>query len=193
MNVPAGSGGVTGSDFSYDELYGRARAYVPLWRVGHETHVLALQAAGGASSGPQGRLGRFGVGGASGMPEDVTGFTLFGGGFVPLPVRGYGEFSRFGRWAWAATAEYRFPVALVHRGLGPWPFHLDRVVGSLFADVGNAWEPTPRGSPLTSVGAELSARMLALYNGSLLLRTGFAVPLVGAEDPSVYVRVGMPF
>ena len=48
MNVPAGLGGVTGSDFSYDEPYGRARVSVPLWRVGHETPVLALQAAGGA-------------------------------------------------------------------------------------------------------------------------------------------------
>jgi len=193
LNVPAGLRGTTGSDYSYDELYGRGRAYVPLWRVGHETHVLALQAAGGGSFGPQGRLGRFGVGGASGSAEDVTGFTLFGGEFVPFPVRGYDQFSRFGRWAWAATAEYRFPVALVHRGLGPWPLHLDRVVGSIFADVGDAWEPTPRGRPLTSVGAELSARLLALYNGSLLLRTGLAVPLVRGHDPSVYVRVGMPF
>jgi hypothetical protein len=193
LDVPTALRGVTGSDYSYDELYGRARAYVPLWRAGHETHVLALQAAGGSSFGPQGRLGRFGVGGASGSPEDVTGFTLFGGELVPLPVRGYGEFSRFGRWAWAATAEYRFPVALLHHGLGAWPLHLDRVVGSLFTDVGNAWEPTPRGDPLVSVGAELSARLLALYNGSLLLRTGLAVPLVGTGGPSVYVRVGMPF
>jgi hypothetical protein len=193
LNVPVGQRNATGRDFSYDEVYGRARAYLPLWRVGHETHVLALQGAGGASFGPQGRLGRFGVGGASGTPEDVTGFTLFGGGFVPLPIRGYYEYSRFGRWALAASAEYRFPVALVHRGLRSWPLHLDRVVGSLFTDVGSAWDPTPRGDPLVSVGAELSARMLALYDGSLLLRTGLAVPLVGSQGPSLYVRVGLPF
>jgi outer membrane protein assembly factor BamA len=180
-------------DLSFDELFGRLRAYVPLWRIGHETHVLALQAGAGAAFGPQARLGRFGVGGASGSPEDVTGFTLFGGSFVPLPVRGYESFSRFGRWAWATSAEYRFPIALVNRGLGAWPMHLDRLVGSLFTDVGNAWEPNPRADPLVSVGAELSAQFLVRYDAPILLRTGVALPLVDGSGASVYLRVGLPF
>jgi outer membrane protein assembly factor BamA len=185
--------GVSGADLSFDELYGRVRGYLPLWRAGHAVHVLAVQAAGGAAYGPQGRLGHFGVGGAAGGAEDLTGFELFGGDPVPLPVRGYDVASRFGRWAWAATAEYRFPIALVHRGLGAWPLHLDRLVGTLFTDVGNAWAPNPRGDPLVSIGAELSADLLVWYDSPSLVRTGVAVPLVAGGDPTVYVRVGLAF
>jgi hypothetical protein len=138
-------------------------------------------------------VGHFGVGGASGTPEDATGFTLFGGGPVPLPVRGYEQFSAFGRWAWAGSAEYRFPIALVNRGLGAWPLHFDRLVGSIFLDAGNAWEPGPQGDPLMSVGAELSTQLLALYDGPLLLRTGFAVPLTVGDGTRLYVRAGLAF
>ena len=193
LGVSAAQQGATGLDFSSDELFGRVRAYVPLWRVGHATHVLALQAGGGAAYGPQGRLGRFGVGGAAGRPEDVTGFTLFGGSRVPLPVRGYELSSRFGRFAWAGTAEYRFPIALINRGVGAWPLHFDRLVGSLFADVGNAWEPNPRRDPLVSVGAEVSAQLLGRYDSPVLVRTGLAVPLVDGDGAGVYLRVGLPF
>jgi hypothetical protein len=193
LDVPAGDRGVTGLDFSLDELFGRVNAFVPLWRSGHATHVLALQVGGGASFGPLGRVGRFGVGGSSGSAEAVTGFSLFGGNFVPLPIRGYEQFTRFGRWAWAGSAEYRFPVALVNRGLGAWPLHLDRVIGSLFADVGNAWEPNPRGDPLVSVGAELTAQFLVGYESPLLLRAGVGVPLSQGDGVAVYVRVGLPY
>ena len=193
LEVPGTEQGETGLDFSFDELFGRLRGYVPLWRAGHATHVLAIQGGGGAAFGPQARLGRFGVGGASGTPENVSGFTLFGGGFVPLPVRGYERGSRFGRWAWAATAEYRFPIALINRGVGAWPLHFDRLVGSLFTDVGNAWEPNPRRDPLVSIGAELSAQLLGRYDAPVLVRTGVALPLVEGDGASVYVRVGLPF
>jgi Tol biopolymer transport system component len=193
LGVPPPDQGVDGLDFSYDELFGRLRGYVPLWRVGHARHVLALQAGGGAAFGPQAAFGHFGVGGASGSPEDVTGFTLFGGSLVPLPLRGYGQARRFGRWAWAATAEYRFPIALVNRGLGAWPLHFDRLVGSLFTDVGNAWGPNPREDPLVSVGAELAAQLLGRYDAPLLLRAGVAVPLTAGDGVGVYVRVGLPF
>jgi hypothetical protein len=193
LGVPSVAQGVSGLDYSFDEVTGRLQTYVPLWRVGYATHVLALRAAGGATYGPQAAFGRFVVGGATGSPEQVSGFTLFGGSSLPFPVRGYGVGSRFGRWAWAATAEYRFPLALFNRGLGAWPLHLDRVFGSLFADVGNAWEPTPRGDPLSSVGAEVSTQLLARFDKPLLLRTGVALPLVGSPGASVYVRVGLSF
>ncbi|MGD8287705.1 MAG: hypothetical protein PVI31_03645 [Gemmatimonadota bacterium] len=193
LNVASGGNGVPGSDLSVDELFGRLRGYVPLWQIGYARHVLALQVATGAAYGPNASFGRFGVGGASGTPEPLTGFTVFGGNAVPLPIRGYEVASRFGRWAWAASAEYRFPLALVNRGLGAWPLHFDRLVGSVFFDAGNAWEPGPRLDPLTSVGAELSVQLLGRYDVPLLLRTGLAVPFARDVDPSVYVRVGLPF
>jgi outer membrane protein assembly factor BamA len=185
--------GVVGEDLTFADLTGRARGYLPLWSGGHATHVLAAQIAAGAARGAGAQRGHFGVGGASGAPEDVTGFELFGGSYVFLPVRGYPTYSRFGRFAWAASLEYRLPIALFNRGLGPWPLHFDRVVGAAFVDAGDAWSPYPRIGAIASSGAELTVGFLAWYNTTVLLRTGVAVPWVGGADPQVYVRMGLPF
>lgn len=193
LGLDAADAGVIGVDRSVDELTGRVRGYVPLWRGGFATHVLGLQLAGGVASGPNAEFGYFGIGGASGAPEDVTGFELFGGSFLLLPVRGYAPSSRAGRRAWAGSAEYRFPIALIHRGLGAWPLHFDRVLGSLFVDAGNAWDPSPVGDPLASVGAEVTLQLFGLFRSSLLLRAGVAQPLVAGDGPQVYLRAGLPF
>jgi Tol biopolymer transport system component len=194
LGLDAADAGVVGVDRSFDEVTGRGRGYVPLWGgPGHATHVLALQVAGGTAFGPNAQFGFFGVGGASGSPEDVTGLELFGGGFLLLPVRGYAPSSRAGRHAWAGSAEYRFPIALLNWGLGAWPLHFDRVLGSLFVDAGNAWDPSPLGSALTSVGGEVTVQLLGLFRSGLQLRTGVAVPLVAGGDPEIYVRAGLAF
>ena len=193
LGLPDVDRGVVGTDRSFDEVVGRVRGYVPLWGGGFARHVLALQLAGGSAFGPNAQFGFFGVGGASGAPEDVTGLELFGGSFVPFPVRGYGPVTRAGRHAWSGSAEYRFPIAQLHQGLGAWPLHFDRVLGSLFVDAGNAWEPSPVGDVLASVGAEVTLQLLGLFRSELQLRTGLAVPLVSGGGPEAYVRVGLAF
>jgi Tol biopolymer transport system component len=193
LGLRAGEAGVVGVDRSFDELSARARGYVPLWGGGFARHVLALQVAGGSAFGPDAQFGHFGVGGASGEPEDVTGLELFGGRFLLLPVRGYAPASRAGRYAWAGSAEYRFPIALLNWGVGAWPVHFDRVLGALFVDAGNAWEPSSLADPLASVGAEVTIQLLGLFRSSLLLRTGVAAPLVQGDGPQVYVRAGLSF
>jgi hypothetical protein len=185
--------GVVGIDRSFEELTGRVRGYVPLWGGGHARHVLAVQVAGGLAFGPDARFGFFGVGGASGAPEVVTGLELFGGSYLFLPIRGYAQSSRAGRYAWAGSAEYRFPVALLNRGLGAWPLHFDRVLGSLFFDAGNAWEPALQRDPLASFGGEVTAQLLGLFRSVLQLRAGVAFPLAGDGGPELYVRAGLPF
>ncbi|MDG2281494.1 MAG: BamA/TamA family outer membrane protein, partial [Longimicrobiales bacterium] len=100
-----------------------------------------------------------------------------------------------------ATAEYRFPLWFINRGFRAWPVHADRVIGSLFFDAGNAWGPdiTTAGfqnmlrDPLASVGAEVTAEVLGLYDVRLRLRLGAAVPLVEDDGVVGYVRVGLPF
>jgi hypothetical protein len=184
--------GVVGLDGTFADITGRARGYLPLWRIGHATHVLAVQLAGGSAWGPGAQRGHFGVGGASGAPENLTFLELFGGSHVFLPVRGYPTFARYGRFAWAASAEYRFPIALLNRGVGAWPLHFDRVTGSVFVDVGDAWSPYPRLGAITSSGAEVTLGLLAWFNTSVQLRGGVAVPWSG-RDPEVYLRAGLPF
>jgi hypothetical protein len=185
--------GVVGVDGTFAELSGRIRGYVPLWSGGHARHVLAVQAAGGSAQGPGAQRGHFGVGGASGAPEDLTGLELFGGSYLFLPVRGYPASTRYGRFAWAVSAEYRFPIALLNRGLGAWPLHFDRLTGSAFVDAGDAWSPYPRLGAIASSGAEVTLGILAWYNTAVLLRSGIAFPWVGGRDPQVYLRVGLPF
>ena len=98
--------------------------------------------------------------------------------------------------------EYRTPLALVNQGLSVWPLHLDRVLGSLFVDAGDAWggrgpdgtEPSgARPRPLVSVGAELTAGLLTLYRVDMRLRLGVARPLNGGGGNTAYVRLGLPF
>lgn len=190
-----------GFDRSLEEVLASVRGYLSLGGPGHASHVLAVRGSAGAARGPGADGGHFEVGGASGAPEDVTGLTLFGGTPLFFPVRGYPRSARAGRRAWSASAEYRFPLFLVDEGLGPWPLHLDRIVGSLFADAGNAWGPelglpgydNPMRAAIASLGAEVTAGFLALWRDALLVRTGVAVPLRGGDGAQVYVRVGLAF
>jgi Tol biopolymer transport system component len=201
LQVPDSLRSVSGVDRSARDLVGRARGAIPLWTTGRVTHVLALQATGGIASGPGAGPGYFDVGGASGQPESVTGAELFGGSFLFYPMRGYERSARFGRYAWTASAEYRFPLALINWGLGAWPVHLDRMVGAVFVDAGNAWGPdvwptgfeNPLRTALASVGAEITTEFLALFDTQLLLRVGVAQPLVEGTGARVYVRTGLPF
>ena len=109
--------------------------------------------------------------------------------------------SRFGRHAWSGSLEYRFPLLLINRGLRAWPIHLDRTVGTLFVDGGNAWGPdiTPGGfrnglrQALASGGAEVTTEFLALYDVQLRVRVGVAVPFIEGGGAMGYVRVGLPF
>ena len=200
LSLPDSLAGVVGRDRSLDDLVGRFRGYLPLGGPGHAPHVLAVQLAGGVARGPDAPGGHFEVGGAGGRPETITGLSLFGGSPIFFPARGYRRGSRQGRVAWSASGEYRFPLKLVHQGLGAWPLYLGRVTGTLFADAGDAWDPdtaepflAAARNPMVSAGAEVAAEVVALYDFSLLFRLGVAAPLVDGGDPLVYLRLGLPF
>jgi len=201
VEMPDSAVGSPDYDRSVDDVIAQVRVYQALGGPGFASHVLALRASAGAARGPGADAGHFEVGGAAGSLESLTGLTLFGGTSLFYPVRGYPEVSRSGRVAWSASAEYRVPLALVNRGAGAWPISLDRVVGALFADAGNAWGPelgiqgyqNPRRSTLASVGAEVSGQFLAGWTTSMLLRGGVGFPLVEGDGPRGYVRLGLSF
>jgi hypothetical protein len=199
LSVPDSVRGVAGEDRSVDDLVGRLGGYLPLGGPGHTSHVLALQLSGGVAGGPNAPGGHFEVGGASGRPEALTGLGLFGGSPIFFPVRGHPSEARLGRYAWSASGEYRFPLRMVHQGLGAWPLYLGRVVGALFADAGDAWDPggegflSPGRAPLVAAGAEVGAEIVALYDLVLFTRVGVAQALAGASGSSLYVRIGLPF
>jgi Tol biopolymer transport system component len=193
--------GRPGQDRSVDQLLSSLSGYVTVGGPGYAPHVLALRVSGGYAAGPGADAGYFGVGGASGTGERITGMGLFGGSSIFFPVRGYRSSTRAGRFAWSVAAEYRAPLAMFHRGLGSWPVHLGRVSGTLFADAGNAWGPelairgfnSPRRATLASVGVEITLEVLTLWNIDSLLRVGLAAPLVEGSGAVGYLRLGLPF
>jgi len=199
--VDAGDRGVIGADRSYGEISGELSAYKALGRLGFANHVLGLRFSAGAAAGPGANQFHFDAGGAEGTVESVTGLGLFGGSPRLFPVRGYRNNYRSGRIAWTGSVEYRFPLAVIDRGLGLFPLFFDRMHGSVFADAGNAWGPTldrtgydnPRRAMLASVGAELSVIVGALYLPGTTIRAGVGLPLRFENDPVFYVRVGNPF
>ena len=199
--MPDSLSGVAGADGTLGELRSQLRAAIPLWGGGHARHTLALRGSAGVASGPGAGPLQYRVGGASGRLEALTGLELFGGTSIFFPVRGYPTASRFGRYAWSATAEYRFPLWVGNAGLGAWPLHMDRTIGSIFLDAGNAWGPdisstgfeNPLRTALASVGAEITTEFLGLYDVVLRLRGGGGVPLVSGDGPRFWVRVGLPF
>jgi hypothetical protein len=204
LAVPDSLAGVAGADRSLGEVLVRTRGAVPLWGGGYARHVLVVQASGGVARGPGAGALQYRVGGASGQSESLTGLGLFGGTFIFFPVRGYPTSSRYGRNAWSVSADYRFPLFLVNRGLGAWPVHFDRVIGSVFFDAGNAWGPdvgetgfeNPLRGTLASAGAEITTEILGLYDVALQVRLGLGVPLLtipGADGPQIWLRAGLPF
>ncbi len=201
LSLPDSLVGVSGADRSMQDVLGRLRGAIPLWGGGYATHVLAIQATGGVATGPGSDNLPYRVGGASGRPEPVTGLEVFGGRFEFFPVRGYDPQSRFGKYAWTASAEYRIPLWLINKGLGAWPLHLDRAIGSVFFDIGNAWGPdvlpsgfqNPFQIALMSVGAELTTEILGFFDIQTRIRGGVAVPLVEGDGVRAYVRVGLPY
>ena len=184
LDVPASLAGRPWFDRSADDLTGGLRAYLPLPGPGFAAPVLAVRASGGAARGP----------------GTHTGFFDVGGGPVFFPVRGYQTSIRSGRRAWAASVELRVPLALVNRGLGAWPLHLDRIFGSVFLDGGDAWGAAvpssavgrPRPRPLQSAGFEITTDLLAFY-APLRVRAGVAFRQVGLKGRTVYVELGVPF
>jgi len=194
--------GALGFDRSVDDLIGQLRVYRGFRGPGFGDHVVALRASGGVARGPGADAFHFDVGGASGEREPVTGFGLFGGRNYFFPVRGFENGRQGGRYAWAATAEYRVPIALVNEGLGLFPLHVDRLSGTAWVDAGNAWGPedpggaafdNPREDPLVAAGVEFLADLTTLFSVEVTLRTGVAFPITPSENPSLYVRFGRPF
>ena len=193
--------GVAGLDRSYGEVLGEASAYKAIAGPGFANHVVALRLSGAAAFGPGANQFHFDAGGAEGRTEALSGLALFGGAPLLFPLRGYPENFRSGRIAWTASAEYRFPLVMVDRGLGAFPLFFDRVHGSVFFDAGNAWGPVlgqrgydnPRSATLASTGAELSAVLAPFYAGGLTLRTGIGVPLRVLSSPVFHIRLGNAF
>lgn len=195
----------------YTRVVGRTQAYRGFQGWGFARHVVALRALGAADFGSRTPL--FSAGGITGDALATPLGTGFGLSETrDVFVRGWPEGSQFGDRVWAGTLEWRFPLALVQRGVGLVPVYLDRTWGTAFVDAGTAWCAErcdaqlaalfPKADPMVSVGAEIGGDFLFGFNLGMRLRAGVAVPvrraptLSGASErptPKAYLTVGQSF
>lgn len=182
---------------AYDELTAALAGYRGHRLWGFADHVAAARVATRLRTGDEATA--FSIAGAPGPGPDLLLWGTAGGTF--LPVRGFRSGDRAGTRAWAASAEYRFPIFLAGdpgRVLG---LSLTSAAGALFADAGNAWcAPAERDSlpgcadrvedPLASVGAEMSVTIGVMHGTPVALRYGLAVPLSGPRHRAVTFHVG---
>lgn len=191
-------------DATYTEITTSNALYQSLDLPGFARHVIGVRASGlhrtGSGAAPSS------IGGASGIllaaPIDLG----LGPGTLLLPVRGFPRGIRAGTSAWTASAEYRFPIAAVGRGVKLLPLFLDRVSGALFVDAGDAWcsddvaqhyvrcDRTDPGDPLLAAGAELNLDLGLFGYGSVRTRLGAAAPIQGpGSGVAFYLRFGHAF
>jgi hypothetical protein len=185
------------------ELQTRLNLYASLPRVGFARPVFAARVAGGFTHGPVPLF--FNAGGVSSSVLDI-GFGIRLGTGRAFPVRGYQPSDMRGRHALTATAELRWPLALVGRSIGHLPAGVDRVWLTFFTDAGDAWQVggRPQLSHLVGIGSELAADLRVSYDLPLRVRLGAAYPVgtmsvpAGAAMPraaawQIYTTLGADF
>jgi Tol biopolymer transport system component len=188
-------------DASYSELTSWNAAYLAFPWAGFARHVLAARASGLYRHGPGGGLSNIGGPSSTGLTVPGIPGTIAGASTL-LPVRGFDRGVRHGDRAWTASAEYRFPIALLTRSLRPLPVYLDRLGAALFLDAGHAWcDPATaaalpdsfcpftdaRAAPLVGTGAELLTRV-SVFGVPLPLRFGAALPVSGETGGGLHAH-----
>lgn len=135
--------------------------------------TFALQAQGGIAQ-PSEFVGPFIVGG----PDARLGLD----DFQTLPLRGFAFGAADGEKVVKGSAEYRFPLALIKRGMPIWgtfPFLADQLHGDIFVEGARVWRHEFPEQTLASVGGELVFDFTVGYIAPLSLGVGAAVPIAG--------------
>jgi hypothetical protein len=177
-----------GSDFNMAVITMEAREYLTLpWLH----HILALRLVKGDALGNSLRQRTFYLGGAMGesylTPRNSRIFML----------RGYPDFIFSGQHVILGSAEYRFPLIRVFRGIGTLPAFLQDLSALVFGDSGNAFD-NYNSNELSQfhvgVGGELRADMIFSYNTPLSLRLGYGHGLNNDEaEQRLYFELGTSF
>lgn len=194
---------VLGSDYTFDKLLFDGRKFIPLPPL-HQ--VLALHLVAGSSSSSILELGldreKFKLGGSYSADNlsntDTNTFSL----------RGYKPATLEGNNLILASLEYRFPLANIEHSLklGPLSIFLERLSGTFFIDMGNAWESASVNTTnendkinsilqdfKSSIGAELKADFNQKYDFPFTVRLGAAKALSDPKGYDIYVTLGTSF
>jgi Tol biopolymer transport system component len=194
-----------GGDYAFDKLIFDGRKFIPLpFPSSHQ--VLALRLVAGISS-------------SSILESDLDGekFKL-GGNYSAdnlsntevnnFSLRGYKPATLDGNNLILTSLEYRFPLANIEHGpkLGPLYIFLEKLSGTFFIDIGNAWESPSVNKPneeneinpiwqdfKSSIGVELKADFNYQYDFPFTIRLGAAKALTDPKGYDVYITLGTSF
>ncbi len=184
------------SGFNHGDYKGRV--YLGDWReyvrLSGE-HVLALRAAMGWG---QGTTRPFALGGSY-STFDMLGSAMQGSPFNrrDFNLRGYSRAQPglLGRRMQLASAEYRFPIYRLERGITAPPIGLHQMFGTLFADAGAAWNSGKRPAKnYVGAGAELGGDVVLFYYIPLRVMLGYGYGFdktIGGHH--AYLRLGSAF
>jgi hypothetical protein len=178
-----------GSDATTGATAADARGYL---QVGPRHAVIAVRAAGAASSGDSRRRRVFS---ASGPGPQSSDFAI-GTDAIGL-LRGFDSSDVVGQQAAVVNVDFRFPIRYVQRGIGTIPVLVRSIHGAVFADAGNAWNGSfHRADVRRSFGAELSADTILGYALPVTFTSGIAWRHDPAREPGSLVgfaRIGRAF
>lgn len=110
-------------------------------------------------------------------------------------LRGYEEGlpQLTGRRAQLLTAEWRFPIERVEKGVMTPPVGIMQWYGTLFAETGSAYRESPE-QYYSSAGIELTADINLFYNLTLRTRAGYAHGFdKDIGDDRLYIKIGSSF
>ncbi|MEZ4321359.1 MAG: BamA/TamA family outer membrane protein [Myxococcota bacterium] len=139
-------------------------------------HVLAAKIGGGYTLGANQFLGNYQLGGSIGDSAFVTAPD------ESRMLRGYQFATDIGDRYWLTSAEYRFPIWQVQRGVGTIPVFFRNISGTVFLDAGNAFTDIDdwRGAfdeTLVGTGAEIETRWALGWGAFVTGRVGYGVGL----------------
>ncbi len=182
--------GFLGSDYDIFIATADLREYirVPIPHSFFRHHVLALRLAGGIAEGDVLLQRTFRLGGSLGESY------FYGRSDKYFSLRGYETSWFLGQRVLLGSAEYRFPVWKMERGLGTLPVFFRQVHGALFADCGDAFDKGFEPDRLKlGLGAELRLDVTLGYGLPLSGRLGYAWGKDEWGISTVYAELGTSF
>ncbi|MCF6208408.1 MAG: hypothetical protein L3J61_03330, partial [Ghiorsea sp.] len=109
-------------------------------------------------------------------------------------LRGYADAALTGQNMLLTSAEYRFPIARIEKGLMAPPIGIDSVFGQVFIDFARVGNSLNAAKTYSGIGAELGGDMVLFYNLLVRLQLGYAKGLdnvIGGNQ--AYFRLGSSF
>ena len=166
-------------------------------------NVLQLSYGGGIGTGNLSRRGLFFLGGFGDNPT-LSSVVLCA---VTVPVRrtlsqigpqcpggtpslrGYSPGAVYGDQFHVASAEWRFPILELEKGVSTLPVYTNRLVGALYSDYGNAYfGSTQLGDFRVGVGGEVGINFTIGYTEGASMRLGYARGLMKDGQDQVYFQ-----